>query len=157
LGAISAEFVVFYLILAIGNAVNSLGVVGYYYDVSAGRLRRLLDVHVKMMVMNLILGGLGAILIGAVGAVAAYALSFAYGGYALSASWMSESGRRWSDDLRSEGGALIKAILATALAILLFRGTTFGISDLVMAVISALLATILLAVFLQRNWRSYVK
>ena len=86
-GYVSVQAIVFLLILAIGNSINSMGVIGYYAEASQGGFTKLLNIHFRMMAINVCLGALGGWVLGPVGAVLAYAVAFAYGGFALVRLW----------------------------------------------------------------------
>jgi O-antigen/teichoic acid export membrane protein len=154
LGQITHEFLIFFMLLALGNSINSLGVVGYYFDASAGRMARLLRIHVNMMILNLALGGLGAWLLGGVAVVAAYVLSFIYGGFALSQSWMVASGYRWRQLLADQRRSVLVAlgVIAVVIGVMWMRPVK---SDILLAIASGLTMAVVLFLCFLRDWKSF--
>lgn len=75
-------FTVFFAFLAAGNAVNTMGISGYYWQLSSGSLYPLVRVQAVMAVANIGLGAIGLVLDSAAGVVAAYSAAFAFGGLA---------------------------------------------------------------------------
>lgn len=120
-GHFSALVVCFILILAVGNSINSMGVIGYYAEASRGGMDRLLHIHLVMMAINVGLGILGGWAFGPVGAVLAYALGFTYGGLVLLQTWADASSVRLADLILSDRWIVVIALLAFIAAV----GTTF--------------------------------
>jgi len=85
LGRLDPHFEIFYVVLVVANAINSLGLTGYFLQLSSGILVPLLRVHAVMAIMNLTLGVIAAALLGQYGVVCAYAITMSYGGLALAA------------------------------------------------------------------------
>jgi len=80
LGRFEPSFFAIFALLVTSNAVNIMGMVGYFYLLSGTKLEYLLIIHVLMMLLN-VGGGLLAVSIGsAVGVVAAYGAAFCLGG-----------------------------------------------------------------------------
>lgn len=73
-------FTVFFALLAAGNAVNTMGISGYYWQLSSGSLYPLVRVQALMAAGNICLGALGLALDSAAAVVAAYSAAFAFGG-----------------------------------------------------------------------------
>lgn len=80
LGFHSVSFIVFFAMLAAGNAVNTIGLSGYYWQLTSGSLMPLVRVQSAMAVWNVGVGTLGLLLDSAVIVVAAYCGAFALGG-----------------------------------------------------------------------------
>ncbi|WP_143051396.1 lipopolysaccharide biosynthesis protein [Rhodococcus koreensis] len=80
LGYFDTNFLIFFLILIVGNALNSSGQVGYFYQLSSGVMDPLVKIHGYMAIVNVGLGLIGSWLLGAIGAVVAYGFAFAVGG-----------------------------------------------------------------------------
>lgn len=81
----------FLIPLIIGGSINSMGVIGYYAHASSGQMGKLLNVHFRMMMINVTLGVGLSIALGPFGAVIAYAASYAYGGFELIKLWSTLS------------------------------------------------------------------
>jgi hypothetical protein len=111
-GYLSPQAVCFILILAVGNSINSMGVIGYYAEASGGSLSRLLRIHLAMMAINIGLGIPAGWAFGPVGAVSAYALSFTYGGLALLRVWAHASSTRLTDHIWPDRWIAIVAVFA---------------------------------------------
>jgi hypothetical protein len=73
-------FTVFFAFLAAGNAVNTMGLSGYYWQLSSGSLYPLVRVQALMAVANICVGVIGLALNSAAIVVAAYSAAFAFGG-----------------------------------------------------------------------------
>lgn len=82
-GYINEAAVVLIFILATGNFINSIGIIGYYAEASSGRMSTLLRLHLQMFFLNFFLGLLLSYFLGYIGAVLAYSVSFIYGGIVL--------------------------------------------------------------------------
>jgi O-antigen/teichoic acid export membrane protein len=80
LGTHSSTFNIFFGLLAAGNALNIIGLSGYYWQLTSGTLAPLVMVQAVMAVINVGLGLLGHAMDSAVVVIAAYAAAFAYGG-----------------------------------------------------------------------------
>ncbi|MGN7780844.1 hypothetical protein ACTJJE_15150 [Mycolicibacterium sp. 22603] len=80
LGFHSDLFTVFFAMLAAGNAVNTIGLSGYYWQLTSGSLMPLVRVQSAMAVWNIGVGILGLVLGSATTVVAAYCGAFALGG-----------------------------------------------------------------------------
>jgi len=80
LGFHSDVFLIYFSILAISGSINAMGLSGYFYQLSSGQLDPLTRIHVVMALSNAVMGVLGAFVLGPVGVVLAYALTFAIGG-----------------------------------------------------------------------------
>ena len=84
-GSLNKSFVIFLAILAFANQINTLGLVGYYYQISSGSMRPLARLQSVMALINLVVGG-GACLTGSsIAVVAVYGIAMAYGGLASAA------------------------------------------------------------------------
>ncbi len=125
LGTLSESFILFYLVLATGNSINSLGIVGYFYDVSSGNFKNILLIHYRMALINLIGGLLGGWLFGAWAAILFYSLSFSFGGICLLRIWVQASGLNWIENLNLDRYKiiLITGILFFVLISYMFRWT----------------------------------
>lgn len=159
-GAIPHEFLAFYVLLVVANSVNSVGIVGYYFDVSAGRVDRILQIHLAMMGINLIAGAFLGFAFGGVAAVAAYTVSFIYGGIALAKPWMKASGSRWRQLLWDERASLTLACLVIGTVVsATFLSTSAGSSTIArgwtLAGASAAASAGLLGLFAITNWRLF--
>jgi O-antigen/teichoic acid export membrane protein len=152
LGEVNDEFIAFYCVLAPANAINSMGVVGYYYDVSGGNSRRVFLNQVKMMIVNVILGGLGALAFGAMGAVIGYAISLIYGGVALAESWMRVAHDSWRTVLTRERVAMVSSVIAAISTFLIVRSEGL-VPAFYLALAAAAMAVVLFAfnTYLQRR------
>jgi O-antigen/teichoic acid export membrane protein len=80
LGRFDTHFVLIVLILATGNAINTVGLVGYYAELGSGRLTRLVAVYVLIAIANLSLGALFGYFWGAAGVALSYAIALAGSG-----------------------------------------------------------------------------
>lgn len=78
----SPEFLHFYAILAVGNAINTMGVTGYYWQLASGSLKPLLKVQMVMALGNMGIGVCGLAVESPILIVAAYSLAFMVGGLA---------------------------------------------------------------------------
>lgn len=83
------------IVLIVGNAINSCGLTGYYLLSSKGEMDQLMRIHTKMALLNLAIGPIFGFLFGALGAVAAYSISFSYGGVVLLSVWAKHSKSTW--------------------------------------------------------------
>lgn len=81
------EASLFIILLAIGNSINSMGVIGYYAHASSGSMKTLLKIHLWMTGINITMGLALSATIGAIGAVLAITLCFSFGGIALLKHW----------------------------------------------------------------------
>jgi O-antigen/teichoic acid export membrane protein len=88
-GAIDLNFMLFFSCLVVANALNTTGIVGYYFQLSSGDVRPLVIIQAVMVVINLIFGYLGGAMFGSPGIVAAYGVTFAYGGMAGLKLWLN--------------------------------------------------------------------
>jgi hypothetical protein len=86
LGHVQANFVTDVIILASANALNTVGLIGYYVDVGGGHLNRLLGVFAGMAVANVVLSIGFGLLIGAPGVVLGYGCALAVAGMACARS-----------------------------------------------------------------------
>jgi O-antigen/teichoic acid export membrane protein len=86
LGKIHPEFITYVAILAFANALNAVGLVGYYIDVGSGRLKHLLGAFIGMAALNVMLGGAFGLIWGAMGITLGYAIALTTGGLACSKS-----------------------------------------------------------------------
>jgi O-antigen/teichoic acid export membrane protein len=91
-GTLDRNFILFFACLAAANAINSLGIVGYYFQLSSGIMRPLVVIHIIMMFLNIICALLAGWILGPIGIVAAYGLTFAFGGIAGLKLWLSHEG-----------------------------------------------------------------
>ncbi len=85
LGTHEYSFILFFAILAVGNALNIIGLSGYYWQLTSGSLVRLVQIQGVMAGVNVLLGFIGVALASAPSVVAAYAAAFAFGGLATRA------------------------------------------------------------------------
>lgn len=118
LGTLADDFVVYLVLLAGANCINSLGVIGYYWAASGGALGKVLRIHLWMMGLNFVFGGAGGWFFGPVGAIAGYALSIAYGGVALILIWLKARSGKWTSAVDRAGWLLVASVPA-AIAYLL--------------------------------------
>jgi hypothetical protein len=113
LGFHSPSFIMFFAMLAAGNAVNTIGLSGYYWQLTSGSLAPLVRVQSAMAVWNISVGAVGLILDSAVIVVAAYCGAFALGGL-VSRSFLSgipRSSRFVSPLLVLSGGSLAAGLV----------------------------------------------
>jgi O-antigen/teichoic acid export membrane protein len=106
-------FTVFFVYLAAGNALNTLGLSGYYWQLTSGSLFPLVRVQVLMAAANIGLGLVGFVLESAAIVVAAYSAAFAFGGLA-SRSFLPDiprSARILSPWLVVVGGVLTSGLI----------------------------------------------
>ncbi|MGU3497936.1 hypothetical protein [Mycobacterium sp. C31M] len=82
LGYSGSTFVILFSLLAVGNALNIVGLSGYYWQLTGGQLIRLLRIQGVMAAINITLGAIATGLNFAIGVIAAYAAAFAFGGMA---------------------------------------------------------------------------
>lgn len=155
LGEMSALFIMTYIMLVVGNGLNSLGVVGYYYVVSAGKMGEVVSIHVQMMLTNVAAGLLGGWLLGAQAAVAAYAFSFAYGGVALFRIWCRASGERWRQLFGAERWLIMIAALSLSVSIIVFLSQWGANQSLLASVAGLALASVFAVLFLLKNWKTF--
>jgi hypothetical protein len=87
-GRVDYDFVLFFACIVAANAVNALGIVGYYFQLSCGHMRPLIVVQTVMLFINLSMGYVGGLLFGSIGIVGAYAVTFAFGGLAGLRLWL---------------------------------------------------------------------
>ncbi len=135
MGHVDGTFLLFFGILAGANMVNSAGLLGYLFQLSAGRLWPLVKIHLLMAGLNLVAGTVGAVVLNEVGVVAAYAGTIAVGGVLLI--------RSLPVDVRSAahrtqgvwGGSIVAATAVLSIAAVAPEGT-----EVAMAVILALAA-----------------
>jgi hypothetical protein len=80
LGGMDSTFILYFVILAGANAINSLGLMGYFFQLSSGALRPLLVIHLRMAIINLTTGLPLGFYLGGAGAVLGYASTLTYGG-----------------------------------------------------------------------------
>lgn len=80
LGSRDYTFVVFFALLAVGNALNTMGLSGYYWQLTSGSLSPLVRVQFIMAVLNVMIGALAVATHSAAWVVAGYSAAFAYGG-----------------------------------------------------------------------------
>lgn len=83
------EFTVFVAILAAGNAINIMGLAGYYWQLTSGEMLPLVRVQTIMAVMNILFGSVAVALGSSTLVVAAYSAAFAFGGL-VSRSFLDE-------------------------------------------------------------------
>jgi len=84
LGRLEKTFTLYFGVLAFGNALNSLGLMGYFFQLSSGALRPLLQIHFHMAMINLSAGLLLGYLFNGTGVVVGYAMTLGYGGLCAS-------------------------------------------------------------------------
>lgn len=75
-------FIVFFAFLAVGNALNTMGLSGYYWQLTSGSLVSLVKIQSIMAIANVFVGSVGYLLRSEVLVVAAYSAAFAFGGLA---------------------------------------------------------------------------
>lgn len=155
LGETSPVFMTIYIMLVIGNGINSLGVVGYYYDVSAGKMGEVVIIHVQMMVLNLIAGLAGGWLLGPEASVAAYAFSFAFGGIALFRIWRKASGTGWRKLFDTERWLIAFTCTSLLLSIFVFLGRWATGQDIMASLVGLVLASLFAGWFVLNNWRTF--
>lgn len=80
LGTSDIHFTLFFALLAAGNALNTMGLSGYYWQLTSGSLYPLLRVQALMAGVNLLLGLLAVSLKSPSLVVASYSTAFAIGG-----------------------------------------------------------------------------
>lgn len=81
MGSQDVTFVAFFALLAAGNALNTMGLSGYFWQMSSGILKPLVRVQMFMAIINGTIGALGALVHSELLVVAAYSLAFAFGGW----------------------------------------------------------------------------
>jgi hypothetical protein len=81
-GVINRNFLIFSAILAIANQLNTVGLVGYYYQLSSGSMAPLVRIQAAMALLNVSLASMAAWMSSAAGVVISYAAAIAYGGLA---------------------------------------------------------------------------
>lgn len=155
LSELSPTFIIIYFLLVIGNGINSFGVVGYYYDASAGNMGKIVSIHVQMMLINGVFGVLGGWLLGEQAAVAAYAFSFAFGGVMLYKIWSLASGQGWLKVLEAECWQIASTVSCLLLSIICFLGRWVVVDDALTSVAGLLLASVLAGSFLLNNWQAF--
>lgn len=111
LGRADGTFLLYFGILATANMINSAGLLGYFYQLSAGHLWPLLKIHLLMAALNLAAGTAGALVFDEVGVVAAYAGTLTLGGVLLIRS-LPTAVRGGSHGTHRLWGASIAASLA---------------------------------------------
>lgn len=147
-GYIPAAFAPIFVLLTAGSSLNSLGVVGYYHDVTEAKLGRIFRVQLGMLVITILTGCLFALAWGAIGFVLGYALAFAFGGFALARSWLNASGEGWLELLKPEATQIAASFLAAFAAVWSLRTSDPRTATIVsLGIVSAL--TLL---FVIRNW-----
>jgi hypothetical protein len=127
LGFHSISFTVFFAMLAAGNAVNTIGLSGYYWQLTSGSLTPLVRVQLAMAVWNVGVGALGLILDSADIVVAAYCGAFALGGL-VSRSFLSgipPSSRFVSPLLVLSAGSLAAGLVLIVHPVSLFAVSIF--------------------------------
>jgi O-antigen/teichoic acid export membrane protein len=82
MGSYYPTFIAFFVILVIGNAINIMGLSGYYWQLASGSLTPLVRVQALMAGTNICIGLLGLVLGSPLLVVASYSIAFAYGGWA---------------------------------------------------------------------------
>ncbi|MBB2991281.1 O-antigen/teichoic acid export membrane protein [Mycolicibacterium iranicum] len=123
MGSNSTIFLVFFAILAAGNAVNTMGIAGYYWQLTSGALIPLVRVQAVMACANILVGSLGRLFESATLIVTAYSAAFLVGGLA-SRSFLPQSSFR-----KILAWTLIALTSAMASAVLvLFVGPTSSVA-----------------------------
>jgi hypothetical protein len=82
LGSHDDLFTAMFVVLALGNALNIMGLSGYFWQLTSGSLSPLVKIQGVMAVVNVVIGAIGLTLGSALFVVGAYALAFAIGGLA---------------------------------------------------------------------------
>lgn len=82
MGVQQREFLVFFALLSVGNAINTMGISGYYWQLASGALTPLVRIQALMALTNLGLGVLGRLLGSPTLVTAAYSAAFMLGGLA---------------------------------------------------------------------------
>lgn len=151
---VSPLFTLMYFMLVVGNGLNSLGVVGYYLYVSAGKMKTVVSIHVQMMMINGILGFLGGWILGPVAAVGAYSVSFAIGGVLLYEIWRKETGKGWLHVLKVEQEQIILALVTLLASGIFFLSPWTIVQEFWMSLIGFMLAICLAGWFVFKNWQA---
>ncbi|WP_143536676.1 hypothetical protein [Rhodococcus sp. 05-2254-6] len=156
LGSISVNFIIFFAILVVANALNSVGLPGYFLQVSSGKLEPLTRIHLVMAICNLLLGGLGAVTLGAVGVVLGYGVAFSVGGI-LCLKLLTKNARG-SNTLRLLNEFwgltfLVRVIAWVGVAIVMAYASMTWSSDAILYLVIAAQTLLLLPVLVSRKRR----
>lgn len=142
LGTIDSRFVVFFAILAVGNAVNTIGLAGYYWQLSSGTLTPLIKVQAVMALVNVGVGVLAWAVHSAVLAVCAYSCSFALGGLA-SRSFLP--GIRWIHQITSVLLVAASGLTGTLVVMTMGPSTRLDATTLVIAAAASALISLFIS------------
>ncbi|BDV29783.1 hypothetical protein [Microbacterium terricola] len=82
LGGLDEDFVMFFILLAIGGSLNIAGLSGYTFQLTSGAIAPLLAIQASMAAVNGGAGAVGVMITSPPTVVGAYALAFAIGGFA---------------------------------------------------------------------------
>ncbi|PHR21884.1 MAG: hypothetical protein COA41_01915 [Sphingopyxis sp.] len=151
IGRMVPQFALLFIILTVANGINSLGVVGYYYSVSAGKMMILLQIHGLMLLINL-LGGTLAILTNSLElAVFSYALMLIYAGKKLGQLWIGAGHQTWLKLLTEELPGLVVMVGSILLTFWLYRSPAVGNSLTQLSVIAVIACVTVTALFTLQN------
>ena len=149
LGFIDALFITIFGILAAGNAANTMGIAGYYWQFTSGTLAPLIKLQAIMAIVNVGFGLLGRIVESTPIVVSAYAAAFTVGGF-VSRSFLPQI-----PFLKSFANAVAVLILASlAVALLISYNPSSATQATVIFVCGTLLAFIAFIVVYLRARRS---
>jgi hypothetical protein len=156
IGQMIPQFALVFIILSVANGVNSLGVVGYYYSVSAGNMMVLLRIHALMLVINLV-GGAAAMLANSYEiAVLSYAIMLIFAGRELGQLWIRSGDQSWLKLLKDEKCGLVALVGVAGLALWLYRDPTSGESLKQLFAITAIISATVTTLFVFQN-RAFVR
>lgn len=142
LGTHNASFNLFLGVLAAGNALNIIGLSGYYWQLTSGSLRPLVGVQAAMAGINLGVGLVGCALGSALLVVSAYAAAFAYGGL-VSRSYLSDVSLGLT--MKSTLFILTAALIPTVILYLKQPASLLGVSVLLGGAVFAGAVSLILA------------
>lgn len=115
LGHIDKSFILQLLILCLANAINVVGLIGYYMYVGSGRINGLLTIHIIMTAINLTTSvGLGY-LMGATGVAIGLSIALSYAGIACARPLLGDtmSVLRWHLRILPQMGLLFTSFVVT--------------------------------------------
>ncbi|GJF14833.1 hypothetical protein NGTWS1803_28440 [Mycolicibacterium cyprinidarum] len=127
-------FIVFFAFLAGGNAVNTMGISGYYWQLTSGLLSPLVRIQAVMAAINVSLGVLGRALGSPILVVAAYSAAFMFGGLS-SRSFLREISR--ISMILSTFLIIVGGGLTTGLVLLLHPASPTAICILLVGAVAA--------------------
>jgi O-antigen/teichoic acid export membrane protein len=154
--SLDVNFIDFFSCLVVASTINALGFVGYYFQLSSGAMRPLTVIQVISVVINLSLGYLGGRVIGAMGIVLAYCITYVFSGVASLKLWLDHQGVSIPafifshGDLESLAAALIALLLLLQFEFL--RGIGGNYTLLVVSIVACVAITALSLRQLKKMW-----